>query len=102
MERRKKEWQDIDQELFQKLREKRTELAQKRAVPAYIIFGDKTLRDIAAKKPVTKEAFSNIYGVGESKLKSYADIFIEVVNDFGLNHSHSSEKTKQMNNGDFL
>lgn len=81
MKRRKKEWQDIDQELFQKLREKRAELAHKRAVPAYIIFGDKTLRDIAAKKPVTKEAFSNIYGVGESKLKSYADIFIKVVND---------------------
>ncbi|MCK4463357.1 MAG: HRDC domain-containing protein, partial [Candidatus Omnitrophica bacterium] len=82
MERRKKEWQNIDQELFQKLREKRTELAQERAVPAYIIFGDKTLRDIAAKKPVTKEAFSSIYGVGENKLRSYADIFIKVVSDY--------------------
>jgi len=102
MERRKKEWQDIDQELFQKLREKRTELAQKRAVPAYIIFGDKTLEDIAAKKPITKEAFSNIYGVGENKLKSYADIFIKVVNDFRLNNFHPSEKTKQMNKGNFL
>ncbi len=97
MKRRKKEWQDIDQELFQKLREKRTELAQERAVPAYIIFGDKALRDIAAKRPVTKEAFSNIYGVGERKLESYADIFIKIVNDFQLNHSHSSEKTTQMN-----
>ena len=92
MERRKKEWQEIDQELFQRLREKRTELAQKRAVPAYIIFGDKTLRDIAAKKPVTKEAFSNIYGVGENKLKSYADIFIKVLSDYGVNRFHSSEK----------
>jgi ATP-dependent DNA helicase RecQ len=85
MERRKKEWQEIDQELFQRLREKRTELARKRAVPAYIIFGDKTLRDIAAKKPVTKEAFSGIYGVGENKLKSYADIFIKVVSDYEEN-----------------
>ena len=81
-ERRKEEWKDVDPELFQKLREKRTELAQKKAVPAYIIFGDKTLRDIAAKKPMTKEAFSSIYGVGESKLESYADIFIKVVSDY--------------------
>lgn len=44
-----------------------------------LIFSDKTLRDISAKKPVTKEAFSVIYGVGENKLRSYADIFIKTV-----------------------
>ena len=80
--RREEEWRDIDQGLFQRLREKRTELAQKRGVPAYIIFSDKALRDMAARKPVTKEAFSGIYGVGENKLKSYADIFINVVKDY--------------------
>ncbi|NOX97709.1 MAG: DNA helicase RecQ [Nitrospirae bacterium] len=82
-ERREKEWAEIDQELFQILRKKRAELARERGVPAYIIFSDKTLRDIAAKKPVTKEAFSDVYGVGENKLKSYADIFIKVVEDYG-------------------
>ena len=81
VERREEEWAEIDQGLFQMLREKRTELARQRGVPAYIIFSDKTLRDIAAKKPVTKEAFADIYGVGENKLKSYADIFIDVVRD---------------------
>jgi len=80
--RREKEWAEIDQELFHRLREKRIELAQKRGVPAYIIFGDKTLRDITAKKPLTKEAFSGIYGVGENKLKSYANIFIKIVKDY--------------------
>ena len=80
--RREEEWRDIDQGLFQRLREKRTELAQKRGVPAYIIFSDKTLRDITAKKPATQEKFSDIYGVGENKLKSYADIFIKVVKDY--------------------
>jgi ATP-dependent DNA helicase RecQ len=82
IERRDKEWAEIEQGLFQMLREKRIEIAQKRGVPAYIIFSDKTLRDITAKKPVTKEAFSGIYGVGENKLKSYADIFIKVVKDY--------------------
>jgi len=81
-ERREKEWAEIDQGLFQVLRKKRTELSRERGVPAYIIFSDKTLRDIAAKKPVTKEAFSDVYGVGENKLKSYADIFIKVVKDY--------------------
>ncbi len=81
-ERRDEEWAEIDQGLFQILRKKRSELARERAVPAYIIFSDKTLRDIAAKKPVTKEAFSDVYGVGENKLKSYADIFIKVIKDY--------------------
>ncbi len=82
IERRDEEWAEIDQGLFQILRKKRTGLAQKRGVPAYIIFSDKTLRDIAAKKPVTQESFSDIYGVGENKLRSYADIFIKVVKDY--------------------
>ena len=81
-ERRDKEWAEIDQGLFQILREERTKLAHQKDVPAYIIFSDKTLKDIAAKKPVTKEAFSGIYGVGKNKLESYADIFIKVVKDY--------------------
>ncbi len=82
IETRDKEWAEIDQGLFQILRKKRIELARKRGVPAYIIFSDKTLRDIAAKKPTTKEAFSSIYGVGENKLKSYAEIFINIIKEY--------------------
>ncbi|MBU0683451.1 MAG: DNA helicase RecQ [Candidatus Omnitrophica bacterium] len=76
------EWAEIDQGLFQELRKKRTLLAQEKGVPAYIIFSDKTLRDIAAKKPATIEEFSGMYGVGENKLKSYADTFIQVVKNY--------------------
>ena len=79
--RREMEWEEKDQDLFRRLREKRTALALKRGVPAYIIFSDKTLRDMAARKPVTREGFSGIYGVGENKLRSYADIFIKVIKD---------------------
>jgi len=81
-ERKNKEWAEIDQGLFQILRKKRSELAREKSLPAYIIFSDKTLRDIAAQKPLTKEAFSDVYGVGENKLKSYADIFINLVEEW--------------------
>ncbi len=77
--RRSREWAGVDQDLFEKLRQKRAELARKKGVPAYIIFGDKTLKDMAAKKPLTKDAFAGIYGVGERKLNSYADIFIDII-----------------------
>ena len=80
--RKEEEWAEIDEGLFHVLRGKRAELAREKSVPAYIIFGDKTLRDIAAKKPVTKKDFSDIYGVGENKMKSYADIFIKIVKDY--------------------
>lgn len=81
-QKREEEWAEIDQKLFRRLREKRTELALKKGVPAYIIFSDKTLRDMAAKKPVTRERFSDIYGVGENKLRSYANIFIQIIKDY--------------------
>ncbi|MDP8290262.1 MAG: DNA helicase RecQ [Candidatus Susulua stagnicola] len=77
--RKVSEWADVDEDLFQLLREKRAEISQSKGVPAYIIFSDKTLIDMATKKPLTHEAFSELYGVGEKKLKTYADIFIEVI-----------------------
>ena len=80
--RKEEEWAEIDEGLFHVLRGKRAELAREKSVPAYIVFGDKTLRDMATKKPVTKKDFSDIYGVGENKMKSYADILIKIVKDY--------------------
>lgn len=77
--RRAKSWAGVDEDLFERLRQKRAEIARKKGVPAYIIFGDKTLKDMAAKKPLTKIDFAEIYGVGDKKLKTYADIFIDVI-----------------------
>ncbi|MBU0635145.1 MAG: DNA helicase RecQ [Candidatus Omnitrophica bacterium] len=69
----------VDEELFELLRAKRAELARKQGVPAYIIFGDKSLKDMATNKPTTRESFSQVFGVGEHKLKTYADYFISVI-----------------------
>jgi ATP-dependent DNA helicase RecQ len=80
--KKEEEWAEIDQELFQVLRSKRAELARTQGVPAFIIFGDKSLRDIARIKPVTKEAFATVYGVGDHKLRIYADAFIAVIKKY--------------------
>lgn len=77
---RQQEWQGVDETLFQKLRQTRAEIARKKGVPAYIVFGDKTLKDMAAKKPSTIDDFADIYGVGDRKLKIYAKTFIDVIN----------------------
>ncbi len=69
----------VDEELFELLRAKRSELAHKHGVPAYIIFGDKSLKDMASRKPTTRATFSEVFGVGDHKLKTYADQFISVI-----------------------
>ena len=78
--KREKDYSGIDMELFELLRAKRAQIAQSKRVPAYIIFGDKTLRDMALKKPSTMEELSQIYGIGEFKLKTYGKIFLDVIN----------------------
>ena len=76
------EWKQIDQNLFELLRQKRAELAGAKKVPAFIIFGDKTLREMAHRKPMTDQAFATVYGVGEKKHKEYATVFIEVIKQY--------------------
>jgi ATP-dependent DNA helicase RecQ len=69
----------VDEELFELLRAKRAELAHKQGVPAYIIFGDKSLKDMASRKPTTRAALSEVFGVGEHKLKIYGEQFMGVI-----------------------
>ena len=68
-----------DEKLFDALRVARLELAREQNVPPYVIFHDKTLREIALQKPVSRPAFSVISGVGQSKLERYGDAFLEVI-----------------------
>jgi len=66
----------IKDEVFEKFRNLRTQLAKDQGVPPYAIFGDKTLSEIANKLPVNDEEFLSISGVGNQKLEKYGDIFI--------------------------
>jgi ATP-dependent DNA helicase RecQ len=65
--------------LFEKLREWRAAVAREQAVPAYIIFGDATLRGIALSKPQTTAQLAEISGVGEKKLDAYGTALLEIV-----------------------
>jgi ATP-dependent DNA helicase RecQ len=65
--------------LFEKLREWRAGVAKEQAVPAYIVFGDATLRGIAQARPTTLTDLAGISGIGEKKLDSYGAALLEVV-----------------------
>ena len=65
--------------LLTALKKKRLELAKARGVPAYVIFTDKTLEDMALRRPATLEAFERVRGVGKSKLEKFATDFMAVI-----------------------
>ena len=71
---------DYDEELFEALREKRSELASEMGVPAYIIFSDKTLKHLANDKPYDKISMLEVNGVGEKKYEQFGEEFLEVIN----------------------
>lgn len=68
--------------LFERLRQKRYKMAQEAKVPPYIIFSDKTLRQMSTYLPVTKEEMLSINGVGNSKYEKYGEAFAEEIRNF--------------------
>jgi len=68
-----------DEVLFDRLRTLRRKLADERDVPAYIIFTDATLREMARAYPTTPAQFGKIPGVGAQKLKDFGESFVEEV-----------------------
>jgi ATP-dependent DNA helicase RecQ len=68
-----------DAELFEALRRRRSELAKAQRVAAYVVFADKTLIDMARRKPATAAEMSAVHGVGEAKLRQYGEVFLDVI-----------------------
>jgi ATP-dependent DNA helicase RecQ len=68
-----------DTALFEALRQRRSELAKQQRVAAYVVFADKTLIDMARRKPSTLAEMGAVHGVGETKLRQYGDIFLDVI-----------------------
>lgn len=75
------ELSERDMELLRALKEKRTDLAQAQNVPAYVIFPDKTLIEMAMVRPSNLDQMAEIGGVGARKLEKYGAVFLEVVRD---------------------
>ncbi|NNL30561.1 MAG: ATP-dependent DNA helicase RecQ, partial [Gemmatimonadetes bacterium] len=70
---------DEDEELFQQLRSLRKQLADGQGLPAYIVFSDKVLVEMARSRPTTDGQMLDISGVGPAKLEKYGDAFMELV-----------------------
>ena len=73
---------ECDEALFEKLRSVRRALADARNVPAYVIFSDVALREMARTYPTKPAEFRRIPGVGEQKLKDFADPFLAAIADY--------------------
>jgi ATP-dependent DNA helicase RecQ len=75
-------WKNVDEGLFETLRSLRRKLADQRGVPAYVLFNDATLRDLARLRPGSPDALLNIRGVGEKKLADIGQPFLEAISNY--------------------
>ncbi len=72
-----------DEGLFQKLRAKRKEIADRIHKPPFVVFSDKTLVDMCHKMPVSRSDMLEVHGVGETKFEHYGDVFLRVIQEHG-------------------
>ena len=75
-------WEGIEKDLFDMLRVVRRGIAEEREIPAYVIFSDASLREMARLRPTTKAGFLAIHGVGVRKAQEYGTAFIKVIKDY--------------------
>ncbi len=73
---------ECDEVLFERLRTLRRQLADERGVPAYIIFSDVSLREMARSYPTNANEFRRVPGVGEQKLKDFAELFLSEIRSY--------------------
>ncbi|MCT3614789.1 HRDC domain-containing protein, partial [Lactobacillus acidophilus] len=71
-----------DANLFELLRKKRWEIAQKQKVPAFMIFSDRSLHDMAKIKPQNKTELLQVTGIGKAKMERYGDIVINAISEY--------------------
>ena len=70
---------DGDLALFEALKALRTRFAQEQGVPAYVVFSDRSLAEMATHRPGSLSALREIHGVGDSKLQRYGAEFLDVI-----------------------
>lgn len=72
-------WEGVDRPLFDALRQLRRQRADERGVPAYIVFSDASLRDMARRRPTTLEEFRKVRGVGDKKTEDFGEDFLALI-----------------------
>lgn len=86
-------WDGVDRELFDSLRDLRRELATEQSVPAYIVFGDATLRDLARRRPTTLDSFLEVHGVGKKKCDDYGQPFLDHIGAYCSDHDLATDQS---------
>ncbi len=81
----------FDQGLFGELRALRKSLADERGVPPFIIFGDRTLQEMATYIPQSRESMARISGVGDKKLQEFGTLFANVIRQYAADHQLSEK-----------
>lgn len=71
-----------DDPLFEELRLLRKNMAAEAGVPPFVIFSDKTLRDLCAKRPSTEEEMLDVHGIGLNKMEKYGEPFLKMIQEF--------------------
>jgi ATP-dependent DNA helicase RecQ len=79
-------WEGVDRGLFDELRKLRREEAIARAVPAYIVFSDATLRDMARRRPSTIDLLLDVHGVGQKKSADFGRTFVDAIVTYCRQH----------------
>jgi ATP-dependent DNA helicase RecQ len=91
-------WQGVDRGLFDQLRDLRRQLAMERSVPAYVIFGDNVLRQMACVRPSSMHQMGTIAGIGQTKLHDLGPKFFKAIEDYcqelKLSRDQSPQETR--------
>jgi len=74
-----------DAEIFEQFKALRREIAQTNNIPPYIVFSDKTLKELSVALPQTKEEMLDVHGIGEVKYERYGDEFLELIESIAIN-----------------
>jgi ATP-dependent DNA helicase RecQ len=75
-------WEGVDRGLFEALRKLRMTIARKKGVPAFVVFGDAVLRDMARRRPSNYMNLLDVKGIGEKKRRQYGELVLGVIKDY--------------------
>ncbi len=89
------DWSGVDRDLYMSLRNLRNDLASERRVPAYLVFGEKTLRELARIKPSSPHELLGVHGIGQRKLDEYGGIIIDHIWAFTSGSASGTDRSKE-------
>ncbi|NNJ27239.1 DNA helicase RecQ [Alienimonas chondri] len=89
------DWEGVDEHLFERLREVRGEVAKEIAKPAYIVFNDASLKDMARRRPTDEDGLSMCVGVGPKKLEDFGERFLKEIGTFCTEHGLTTDVTPE-------